>query len=167
MIRAVTFTFALLTFLLTACASNPASKAASDCVVASADSSYIGAVPLYLECSVDKPAEVVTSPLDYRPEIPTARPRPGVTCYTAEVQFVVGADGRPERGTERLVRTNERALGEALLQSVAGWRYTPAMLDGNPVRQLVRERRGVALAVTVSTGRGGQPRRPALPPHCS
>ncbi len=79
---------------------------------------------------------------------------------------MVGTDGRPEPGTVRLLRSNDSALGLALLQSVPEWTYEPARREGAPVRQLVRERRSVALAVTVTSSRERQalPRRP---PSCT
>lgn len=150
-----------------ACASSPARTASDGCALGPADSAYTAGSPLYLECAVDTPAEVVAAPIDY---VPASRPlpaRPGVTCYTAEVQFVVGMDGRPEPETVRLLRTNDSALGLALLQGVPAWRYKPARRDGMPVRQLVRERRSIALAVTVSSSRQSRPSTPRGRPACT
>ena len=163
---AVAPTFGLLA-ALTACASNPARQAGEDCALTSTDSSYIGGAPLYLECAVDTPAEAVSSRLIYDPPTRAASPpQPGVTCHTAEVEFVVGVDGRPELRTMRLVRTDDHTLGQALLRSVPGWTYSPALLGGGTVRQLVRERRAVVVAVTVTSSGGGPPPRPAIPLRC-
>ena len=150
---------------LAACASKQAGSARANCTLAAADSVYARSAPVYRDCAVDRPAQPVTTPVNYTPPS-GGRTQPGVTCYTAEVQFVVGVDGRPERGTTRLVRTNEPSLGNSLLQSIEGWRYSPAMLEGRPVRQIVRVSRSVAVAVTVTSSSQGSPPRPTRPPSC-
>lgn len=163
-------TLALLA-TLTACASSPARQSADDCAVPVTDSSSVAGGAVYPECAVDTPAESVSARLVFDPSSRVAAtPRPGVTCYAAEVEFVVGADGHPEEGTVRLLRTDDHAFGQALLRSVPGWTYSPAVLDGRPVRQLVRERRATAIAVTVTvtSSTGGPPPspRPPRPPRC-
>lgn len=150
-----------------ACASSPARTAGDACALSPADSAYVTGSPLYLECAVDTPAEAVTAPIDYVPASVPLRPQPGVTCYTAEVQFVVGTDGRPEPETVRLLRTNDSSLGLALLQGVPAWKYKPARREGVPVRQLVRERRSIALAVTVSSSRHSRPSTARGRPPCT
>lgn len=155
----------------TACASSSSAspeQAREPCLLSSADSAYISGGPLYRDCAVDTPAKALSTRLTYTPSTrPNTRPQPGVTCYAAEVQFVVGLDGRPELETVRLVRTNDASLGQSLVQSVAGFRYSPARRDGVTVRQIVNERRAVALSVTVTSSASGRPARPALPPRCS
>jgi hypothetical protein len=148
-----------------ACASNPPASKRAECALSPADSVYAQIGPVYRDCAVDTPARALATPIDYRP--PTdLRTQPGVTCYTADVQFVVGTDGRPEEGSARLVRTNESNLGQSLLESVTGWRYSPALLDDSPVRQIVRETRAVAVAVTVTRSPAGTAPRPNMPPSC-
>jgi hypothetical protein len=150
---------------LAACASNPTRSSQAACTLSDADSVYASSGPVYRDCAVDTRAKAVATPVDYTPPA-GGRPQPGVVCYTAEVQFVVGVDGQPEPGSARLVRSNESSLGQSLLQSVPGWRYSPALLDGTPVRQIVRESRGVAVAVTVTRGSQGSASRPRVPPSC-
>jgi hypothetical protein len=127
---------------------------------------FIAGGPLFRECGVDTPARAVETPFDYRPSVRMEpRPQAGVTCYEAEIRFVVGLDGRPEPETIQLIRANNPALGQSLVRSVATWRYSPARLQGMPVRQIVTERRGVGVRVTVSRD-GTPPSRPALAPRC-
>jgi hypothetical protein len=165
--RVVAILLSLAAGAITACASSQTRHATEECMLTSADSSFIAGRPLYLGCAVDEPAKPLSSRIDYSSvPRPPERPQPGVTCYAAEVKFVVGADGRPEPSTIRLIRTNDHTLGQALLQSVPGWMYSPAVLDGTPVRQLVSERRAVAVAISVTSTRGDAPVRPALPPRC-
>ena len=154
----------------TACASHSFDSPAQTrqaCLLSSADSAYISGVPLYRECAVDTPAQAISTRLNYDPSTRSnTRPQPGITCHTAEVQFVVGLDGRPESETVRLVRANDTSLGQSLIQSVLGWRYSPARRGGVPVRQIVTERRAVAVSVMVTSSNSGPPSRPALPPRC-
>jgi hypothetical protein len=154
---------ALLALTAAACASASGGRSAQGCVLAAADSAYLAAGPLYRDCAVDQPARALQTRTDFAP--PPSR-QPGVTCYSADVQFVVDANGRPEPGTIRLVRGSGGAFPEAVLASVAGWVYAPALLNGVPVRQLVRERRTAASVVTVTMSQGGSPPRPPRPPDC-
>ena len=155
----------------TACASGSSAdpeQARQPCLLSSADSAHISGGPLYRECAVDTPVKALSTPLNYNPSTrPSTPPRPGTTCYTAEVRFVVGPDGRPEPETVRLVRTNDSSIGQSLVQSVHGWRYSPALRGGVPVRQIVSVRRTVALAVVTTSSASGRPSRSALPPRCS
>jgi hypothetical protein len=148
---------------LAACASSREGRSSRDCSLAAADSAFIGSAPLYRDCAVDRPAEPISTRLDFNPTTP---PRPGVTCYSAEVRFVVGADGRPEDGTIQLVRGAADPFAQAVLASIPGWVYSPALLDGRPVRQLVRERRTAATVVTVVPASEAGSARPRRPPPC-
>jgi hypothetical protein len=148
-----------------ACASNPSRSAQANCTLSTADSVYARVGPVYRDCAVHTQAKPLATPLNYTPPA-GLRPQRGVTCYTAEVQFVVGVDGRPEEGSARLVRSTESALGQSLMQSLPDWRYSPATRDGAPVRQIVRESRGVAVAVMVTSTSQGAPPRPTVPPSC-
>lgn len=159
--RLLAFTAIVLAATASACASTGSSGADEPCLLTSSDSAYIGDAALYLDCSVDQPAEPLSTRVSYEPSLSGSRPQPGVSCYSAEIQFVVGMDGRPERDTIRLLRTNNPTLGQALRHSAQDWTYSPAILEGRPVRQLVRVQRGVAVSVR-ARGSG----RPALPPRC-
>lgn len=58
----------------------------------------------------------------------------------AVVQYVVGADGRVERGNVRLVEATDPAFAAAIPDALRRARYRPASIGGRPVRQLVQER---------------------------
>src|SRR4051812_21743223 len=84
---------------LVACASNGSHTAARErtsCGLVGRDSVFALAGPVYHDCAVDRKARLVSTGVhpDFRP---TAR-----GCYSAEVEFVVDAAGRPEVGTARL-----------------------------------------------------------------
>jgi hypothetical protein len=149
---------------LGACGSAMRGGTAHACTIAAADSALLAAGPLYRDCSVDRPARAVQTPLQATTSL---RPRGPATCYAAEVQFVVGTDGYPEPGTERIVRSTDVAFSALVLASVPTWIYAPAELDGEPVRQIVRERHRIAAVVAVSVG--GQPTgsgRASIPAEC-
>jgi hypothetical protein len=137
--------------LLAACASRSSSGAStgSSCELAPADSLFAAAGPVYRECAVDRRARLLNRSrnINYQPSGP--RPAPGERCYYAEIEFVVDTQGRPETRTARVLRSNEPTLGSAVLQSLPDWRYAPAQKGGVPVRQIVRDRYGLALVVTV------------------
>jgi hypothetical protein len=149
--------------LAAACASTPERLASSgSCELAAADSVFLAAGPVYLECDVGQPARALSTRMDVTPA-PSGLPR-GQTCNYAEVRFVVGRDGRPEAGTARLLRTSQSALGDAVLRTVPGWTYSPALLGGVAVRQIVTHRRVTAvMAAPVS---GGPPSGPPRGANC-
>jgi TonB family protein len=70
-------------------------------------------------------------------------------CYYANLEFVVDTTGRVEEGSVRVINTNERTLGEALVEVVPSWRYEPARLDGARVRQITTQHYTVATGVVV------------------
>ena len=153
-----------LGLLASACAHAGDGSPREDCVLAPSDSVFLRTGPVFRDCAVDKRARLLEPSvrIDYRPNV---TPRPGSTdCYHAEVLLVVNPDGSPEVGTARLERTNEAGFGQAVLASIPNWRYEPAEKSGQSVRQIVRERRVFAVAVTVS--RVGQTARPPPPPPC-
>ena len=68
-----------------------------------------------------------------------ARPPTGPrTRYVALVDVVVGVDGRAEAGSARLVTASEPTYGGMALRQVQTGRFTPAHVDGRPVRQQLR-----------------------------
>lgn len=149
---------------LGACASRPPAVASAVCTLAAADSVHLAAGPLYPACAVDQRARPVTASrqLDLGPFRTTAQGRDA--CYAAEVQVVVGVDGRVEQGTARLLRTNDPRFGEAVLASVEGWSFEPALLGGRPVRQVAHE--GVRVATVPVAARVGEVMRPPEVPNC-
>lgn len=142
---------------LAACGAKPATVSRAECVLARADSALLEGGPVYHDCAVDRPAEAIARPFRMLPGSTTSREG----CLRAVVQFVVGADGRPEHNTIRIVSSDDRDLANSLAESVAAWRYRPALLADAPVRQIVREQRAVFVAVSVR--RAGSP-PPSTPP---
>ena len=133
-------------------------------MLSASDSAYLKGGTVFRDCAVDQPARQMgrETPI---PFTPSTTPRAGTTdCYYAEVEFVVSATGVPETETVTLGRTNDSSFGQAVLASVSSWRYRPADKGGAPVRQIVRERKVAAVAVTVS--RAGQRSPPPPPPNC-
>jgi TonB family protein len=81
-------------------------------------------------------------------------------CYFADLEFVVDSLGRPEVATARIVRSNYEAFGTAVLETLQGWRYEPAMRDGKTVRQIVTTHQTAASMIVVSKGPGPPPGGP-------
>lgn len=108
----------------------------ASCEPSRLDASWLAAGPVYRPCEVDREAII-------RDSLPPVRwrPRPGVVdrCNGAVVEFVVDTLGFPEPGSGRVVRATEPGLGLTLLKASAAWRYTPAMKERRPVRQVMRE----------------------------
>lgn len=147
--------------LLPACSGNPGPRGADGgCALLPTDSAFLARGPVYRDCHVDRAARL--DPRSVTPEfrsIPRAAPAGVGRCFVAEVEMVVGLDGRPEDGSWRIVRTNEPAFGEAILQSVRAWRFQPAELEGQPVRQIARETQRAMITI----GAPGSATRPSTP----
>lgn len=153
-----------LAIALPACASTPRAGG-SPCLLASADSSYLSGGAVYRDCAVDREARHMNPAVrvEFRP---VAGPSVGSSiCYAAEVRFVVGADGLPEQSGIRIVQSTDAMFARALAETVPRWRYRPATVDGEPVRQIVQERRVFAIAIApVVSGSGS--RLPPPRPNC-
>lgn len=128
-----------------ACSGNPGDgRPRGDCTLTAADSAHLAGGPVYRDCHVDRVARLDRS--SARIQIGSLTTGSGAPrCMEAEIEMVVGTDGRPEQGTWRLVRSTSPELGAALLASVPGWQFRPAELGGVPVRQIVRERQRIAI----------------------
>lgn len=85
-------------------------------------------------CSVSAPVRLRTAA---RPSFAFRAQHP---CAVAELEFVVGANGRPRPATARVLRTNVDAFGEQVRRSAGRWRFEPASRNGFAVAQLVRVR---------------------------
>ena len=106
--------------------------------------------PVYRACDVDVMARPIGAPprVSYQPTRPAE-------CTTALVDFVVDSTGMPEVRSARIVRATDSDLGHALLSTVPERRYTPAVLDGRPVRQIAGISSVITMKVTaVSSGPG-------------
>lgn len=147
----------------TGCAGATARARRTSCALAPADSTYLATGPVYRDCAVDQRARPRGPGV--RPEFrPSSPPLGGTACYSAELEFVVDTTGAPELETARVVRTNDATFGDAVLATLLNWRYDPARKDGIAVRQIVREKR--SMAVQVVAVREGQIPRAGRPPRC-
>jgi hypothetical protein len=128
----------------------------SSCAPLPRDSTYAAAGPVYRDCAVDTKAKSVgTVP---RPDFQPSSARNA--CYFAELEFVVDKGGRPEMSTATVLHTNERSFADAELATVSAWKYEPAMLAGAPVRQIVTERKTVAVMTVLVPAGSGPPTSP-------
>lgn len=134
------------------------------CALEPGDTLYLRDGPVYRECAVEQRATAVDR--SAHPEFNRSSPPPGgQACYTAEVEFVVDEQGAPEVETATVLRTNNREYAQAVVTAIARWRYSPALLHGSPVRQIVREQQKMTVAV-VAVRAGDVPRPPARAPVC-
>lgn len=142
---------------------------ASRCAPQPADSVYRVGAPVFRDCAVDRAARLMNPhvPIPWRPA--GGNPPQGTRCYEATLEFVVDTTGKPESETARIIRQNQPDFAKAVLSVLPDWRYQPARIGDQPVRQIVRERRTLATAVvTVVVPAGTSPDmvRPPAPPRC-
>lgn len=120
-----------------------ASARASTAVPLHADARSLGrasstssdTLPLYIEYQVEEPVTIVTWP---RPQYPDSLKSAGIEGEVL-IQFAVDARGQLERGTLRILRATHPAFERAVTATVPGARFTPAVLHGKRVRQLVQQ----------------------------
>jgi hypothetical protein len=141
---------------LTACAS---AGAKGPCTITPQDSIYVGREPVYEECAVERKAKLATTDvkLDYRPSMP---PTVASGCMLAEVRYVVDVTGHPEPPSIRLLSSNDREFGDAVLARVLKLRYEPATIAGRPVRQIVTDKQSLGFTtvrVVASSPTAGPP----------
>lgn len=148
-------------FVLAACSSAPR-RTAGSCVLSPADSVLAGGQPLFRDCAVDQEARALNTRVEAGRQLPSSS---SPYCHKADVQLVVGVDGRPEPNTIRVITATSDQFRKAVLGSVPYWKYAPAVLDGVPVRQLVETRATLAIAVRVWSSRQGTIRR-SEPRNC-
>ena len=161
--NAVPITCAVLTMALSAIAMAACAGAkaqAQACAAQPRDSIYAASGPVYRDCAVDTKAKLTNPDLRVNFQ-PPARS----SCSSAEVEFVVGTNGRPELATARTLMTNNQAFADAVLASLDQWRYEPARRGGNPVRAIVTEKRAAA-TVVVRVPAGSSARPPQRAPNC-
>jgi hypothetical protein len=152
-----------------ACASSSAKGFAADggCALLPQDSTFAMVhQPLYRECGVEKKVQKISANITpdwQRPSGAASR-----ACYSAEVEFVVTAEGKPDAATARVVRTTTPSLAEALLSIIPRYRYEPAKRDGVAVAQITTEKYQVqTMTVVVPAGtRPGAGTMPRPGPGC-
>jgi hypothetical protein len=163
-------TLVIATFSVAACAGAPPRTAAErqvSCPLTQADSAFLSRGPVYRECAVDTKAQLIptsTRGLNFTPQ------RNGPNCYAVDLEVVVDTLGKPEVETAHIIRATDRSYADAVLSSVASWRFEAAMLNHRPVRQISQIGQKIAaVAVVVPAGSGPPPPgagRPVRPPTC-
>ena len=100
------------------CATASGGARPANCDAEPGDSVFAAAGPVYHDCAVDRTAKLSNRPtIDFRPTTPAN------TCFSADVEFVVAANGKPETATARIVRTNNDTFADAVLRSLGQGRY--------------------------------------------
>jgi hypothetical protein len=142
---------------------------ATRCAPQPADSIYRAGAPVFRDCAVDRAARLLNPNVQVPWRPAGGIPSPGSRCYEALVEFVVDTTGKPESGTARVIRQNEPGFAKAVMSVLPDWRYQPARIGDQPVRQIVRERRTLATVVTtVVVPAGTSPEMVRVPaaPRC-
>ena len=142
---------------ITACATGGAKReaVAPACALRESDAPFITAGVVYRDCAVTRKARLVS---EARPDF---QPSPRTACYAVELEFVVDRTGKPEIQTARVTRANDQAFAQAVLATLARWKYEPAVRDGEPVRQIVAEHRAAqSMVVVVPAGSSPAATRP-------
>ncbi|MEO8335606.1 MAG: hypothetical protein ABI664_11575 [bacterium] len=143
---------------VSACASSgsKAATAGSGCELRPQDSTFAMHIPLYRECAVDRKAQLLTTNIspEYRPS------NPGNACFSAEVEYVITADGHVDGATARVLRTTTPAYGEAVLAVLPRYRFEPAKVNGAPVAQITWQKfEAISKVVAVVAGTRPNPGR--------
>jgi hypothetical protein len=145
------------TVVAAGCASSGASAAAkaASCVAAPGDSVFAGGMPVFRPCAVDVQAKnLMRSSPDYRPSSMRT------TCYFADLEFVVDAKGVPEGSTAHVVRTNDQGYADAAVASLPRWKYEPATIGGQPVREIVSDKAKMSVMNVIVPAGSAPPTRP-------
>jgi len=155
----------LLLCAFTAVVSTPlfAQRAKRGCPDIAVDSVQ-GSAPVYLACQVDREAKTrgIAPRLEWTP--PRIEVRDGA-CFRAQYEFVVDTLGIPEVATVRDVGATNANFQQAVRDVIPRLRYSPAQLNGAPVRQLVSYEQSVAIRVMVSSSPSSRPSG-SRPPRC-
>ncbi len=90
----------------------------------------------YFEFQVEQAAEPSGS--NQQPEYPSSMRETGVTGRVM-VQFVVGANGRVEAGSIKILESTNSAFAAAVREVLPRHRFSPAKIGGTAVRQIVQQ----------------------------
>lgn len=129
------------------------------------DPAWLNTAPVYRDCEVDRRAELRGggTRINFTPGgglLPTKE------CYRAELEFVVDESGSLELHTVRPRAGNDPDMEQAMRKVLPTLQYQPALLAGEPVRQLVVYTQAVSLGVRVSNTSGQPTSLSTLPPRC-
>jgi len=90
----------------------------------------------YFEFQVEQAAE--PSGGNAQPEYPSSMRETGITGRVM-VQFVVGANGRVEPGSIKILESTNSAFAAAVREVLPRHRFSPAKIGGTAVRQIVQQ----------------------------
>jgi periplasmic protein TonB len=90
----------------------------------------------YFEFQVEKPAEMLQeSP---RPKYPSVLESSGI-AGEVQAQFVVSSAGKADMDTFKVLKSTNELFSQAVKNNLPRMRFSPAMIGGKPVNQLVQQ----------------------------
>lgn len=90
----------------------------------------------YFEFQVEKPAEMLSdSP---KPKYPSVLEASGI-AGEVQAQFVVSSSGRADMDSFKVLKTSNELFTQAVKNVLPRMRFSPAMIGGKPVNQLVQQ----------------------------
>ena len=90
----------------------------------------------YFEFQVEKPAEMIAgSPT---PKYPSVLESSGI-AGEVQAQFVVKSDGKADLDTFKVLKSTNELFTQAVRNNLPRMRFSPAMIGGKPVNQLVQQ----------------------------
>ena len=90
----------------------------------------------YFDFQVEKPAEML--PDQPKPKYPSVLESSGI-AGEVQAQFVVGQDGRADMDTFKALKSSNELFTQSVRSVLTRMRFSPAMIGGKPVKQLVQQ----------------------------
>jgi periplasmic protein TonB len=90
----------------------------------------------YFDFQVEKPAEML--PDQPKPKYPSVLESSGI-AGEVQAQFVVGQDGRADMDTFKALKSSNELFTQSVRNVLTRMRFSPAMIGGKPVKQLVQQ----------------------------
>jgi protein TonB len=90
----------------------------------------------YFDFQVEKPAEML--PDQPKPKYPAVLESSGI-AGEVQAQFVVGQDGKADMDSFKALKSTNELFTQSVKNVLARMRFSPAMIGGKPVKQLVQQ----------------------------
>ena len=90
----------------------------------------------YFEFQVEKPAEMLSD--QPKPKYPSVLESSGI-AGEVQAQFVVRSDGKADMDTFKVLKSSNELFTQSVKNALARMRFSPAMIGGKPVNQLVQQ----------------------------
>ena len=90
----------------------------------------------YFEFQVEKPAEML--PESPKPKYPSVLESSGI-AGEVQAQFVVSSSGRADMDSFKVLRSSNELFTQAVKNVLPRMKFSPAMIGGKPVNQLVQQ----------------------------